>query len=277
MNTVAAILQGITQGVTEFLPISSSGHLFLIGQFLKKQAPSLSLVLILHLATLLCVFAVFNKEIFSLAKNIKKKPNQKLLFHVLISLLPLAGVGLFFRPLIQESFEKHIVGAGFLSTGLLLLSLLFARAKNRSLNEIGPKTALAIGLAQAMAALPGFSRAGWTVAIALYCGLRPRDAVYFSFLISIPAVFGSVLADGLLTLLLSSKSALHTGAGASAVGDRLSLFFPEGLASTGIAFICAFLSGIFSLWAILKMSQTQKLYLFSLWLIPLGLGVLLFL
>ena len=130
-----AILQGVAQGLTEFLPVSSSGHLFLIGRLFKGEPLSLSLVLILHLATLLSVFVVFRKELISFAGNIKQKTQKILLSNILTSLLPLAGAGLFLRPLIQKSFEKHIVGFGFLSTGLLLLSLLFAPKKKTPLGE----------------------------------------------------------------------------------------------------------------------------------------------
>ena len=270
----AVILQGVAQGLTEFLPVSSSGHLFLIGRLFKGGPLSLSLVLILHLATLLSVFVVFRKELISFAGNIKQKTQKILLANILTSLLPLAGAGLFLRPLIQKSFEKHIVGFGFLSTGLLLLSLVFAPKKNLSLEKINFKKALVIGFAQALAVLPGFSRSGWTISAGLYCGLCPRTAVYFSFLISIPAVFGSVTADVLLNFFQNPPP---PAAGNSPPIEALTAMFPEGLASTALSFFCAFLSGLFSLWAVLKMSQAEKLPLFSIWLVPLGLAVLLFL
>ena len=256
---------GFLQGITEFFPISSSGHLFLMEQFLKSDQASLSFVLILHAATLLSVVAVFFKDIKSFAFEIHKKENRKLFFKLVITLLPLFFVGLFFRSFVEQSFEKNTVTLGFFSSGLLLLSLFFVRKGKLSLKEMSFLQAFLIGLAQSVAVLPGFSRSGWTIAMGLYCGLAPRVAVYFSFLISIPAIAGSVLVNLALNFSKNSEkmnSDLLTG---------------TEIFSLSLSFVLAFFVGFLSLLVVLKMVQSKKLYLFSFYLLPLSLMLFLFL
>ena len=262
------IFLGFLQGITEFLPISSSGHLFLIEQILKTNQTSLSFILLLHIATLLSVLAVFSKDIKSFIFSIQKKKNLQLLTKLIISLIPLCFVGLFFRSFVEQSFEKNTVASGFLSSGLLLLSLFFIKKKNLSLEKMNLFQAFLIGLAQAVAVLPGFSRSGWTIAMGLYCGLTPRAAVYFSFLISLPAIAGSSMVDLVLYLSKKPEPVNANLLSTSEIDFSLSLLF---------AVFIAFLSGFFSLLLVLKMVQTKKFYFFSFYLLPLSLLVFLFL
>lgn len=255
------VFLGFLQGVTEFLPISSSGHLFLMEHILKTDRADLSLILILHTATFFSVCAVFYKDIKSFVFSLQKKKNLQLLLKVLVSLVPLLLVGLFFRSFVQQSFEKNTVALGFLSSGLLLLSLFFIRKKNLSLEEMSFFQAFLIGLAQSIAVLPGFSRSGWTISIGLYCGLSPRTAVYFSFLISLPAIAGSALVD--LVFHLSKQPLV----------DNLNIGFGSSL-SLLLSFLIAFSIGFLSLLLVLKMVQYKKLHLFSFYLLPLSLLVL---
>ena len=246
------------------MPVSSSGHLFLMNQILNGDPVSLSTVLLLHTATLFSVFAVFFKDIKSFVSGIQKKKNLQLFFKLLLSLVPLLFMGLFFKSFVQQGFEKDTVAFGFFSSGLILLSLFFVRKKNLSLEEMNFFQAFLIGLAQAVAVLPGFSRSAGTIAMGLYCGLTPRSAVYFSFLISLPAIAGSAVFD------LATYVSKHP--------EKISFYeflSAESGLSLSLSFFVAFVSGLFSLLMILKMAQGQKLYLFSFYLLPLSLIVFL--
>lgn len=258
-----SVFFGCIQGLTEFLPVSSSGHLFLVEQILKSDKAGLSFILILHTATFFSVLAVFYKEIKSFVLGIQEEKNLKLFFKILVSLLPLLFVGLFFKSFVQESFEKNTVALGFLSSGLLFLPLFFIKGKNLTLEKMSFGQAFLIGLAQSVAVFPGFSRSGWTIAVALYCGLAPRSAVYYSFLISLPAIAGSALVDLMLNL---SK---NPG------GDIL--FLGVEPVFVLLSFFVAFFSGFLSLLVVLKTVQKEKLYLFSFYLLPLSLLVFFFL
>ena len=256
------IFLGLVQGVTEFLPISSSGHLFLMEQVLNSDQLSLSFVLLLHVATFFSVFAVFYKEIKSFVFGIQKKSNRQLFFKLFVSVVPLFFVGLFCKSFIQQSFEKNVVVVGFFSSGLILLTLFFIKIKNLSLDKMSFFQAFLIGLAQAAAVLPGFSRSGWTIAVALYCGLTPRMAVYYSFLISLPAIAGSAFID-----LVSHFSTTPS------VQSLDSFLTAEFIFYLCPAFLTAFFSGWLSLILVLKTVQSEKLYLFSLYLLPLSFFV----
>lgn len=264
MTGISDIVYGLFQGATEFLPVSSSGHLFLMDWILNGESSSLTFVLFLHLATFLVICLVFFKDIGNFLWNLKTRQNQILFLKLLVSLIPLVIVGLFLRSFVQQSFEKNTVALGFFSTALLLSSLFFIKRKDRSLEEMSFFHAFLIGLSQSLAVLPGFSRSAWTIATGLYCGLSPRWAVYFSFLISLPAIFGSVLVE--FVFYESKDPQMLTS---------LSSFSEWGFLS--LSFFSAFFSGLFCLLLVIKMVQSQKLYLFAFYLFPLSLFVFLFL
>ena len=257
------VFLGFLQGITEFLPVSSSGHLFLMEQVLKSDKLSLSFVLVLHLATFFSVFVVFFKEIKVLIFGIQKKENFQLFLKLVVSLIPLLFIGLFFKSFVQQSFEKNTVALGFLSSGLLLFSLFFVRKKDMSLKQMSFFQAFLIGLSQSLAVLPGFSRSGWTIATGLYCGLSPRSAVYFSFLISLPAIAGSFLMDFLFSENVNKIN--------------FQFLFDLEFFSLSLAFLTSFLSGLLALFLVLRMVQSKKLYLFSFYLLPLSVLVFLLL
>lgn len=255
------IFLGFLQGVTEFLPVSSSGHLFLLEYILNKAQTNLSFILFLHGATFLSILLVFFKDIKYFLFGIKDKTNLNLLFKVIVSLLPLIFVGLFLKPLVEQSFQKNIVALGFFSSGLLLFSLFFVKRRSLSLEEMSFKKAFLIGLAQSLAVLPGFSRSAWTIAAGLYFGLAPRTAVYYSFLISLPAIAGSVFMDVTSQVLGSGTASFH---------------FDFDL-SFWLSFFIAFVSGCISLLLVLKLVQVNKLQVFSFYLLPLSVFLVFFL
>ena len=248
-----SLFLGFLQGLTEFLPISSSGHLFLFSQ----GESSLSFVLLLHLATFFSITLVFFKDIkLFLNQGIKREVSVFLKFFV--ALLPSILVGLFLRDWVEEQFQKNIVALGFLVSGLLLASLFFFKAKQKSLPELVWSQALFIGAMQALAILPGFSRSALTIVAGLYCGLSPRGAVLFSFLISLPVILGSSLVD-----LSGSFSSFYWDS-----GKFLEL---------GLAFLLSFITGAVCLLWLLKLVQKHKLQYFSFYLISLSGFVFLFL
>ena len=245
------IFLGFLQGVTEFLPISSSGHLFLAKKLMSAEKLSLSFVLLVHLATFFSVLVFFYKDIKQLLFSFSKQP--LLFFKILTALAPTLIVGLFFKSFVEQSFEKNAVALGFLASGFLLFSLFFIKQKQKSLEEINFLQAFLIGAMQALAVLPGFSRSALTITTGLYCGLSARSAVFFSFLISLPVIAGSSLID-----FFSSSGSV------SANGIEL-----------GLSFLTAFITGVLSLFFVLKSTQSHKLRFFSFYLFPLSLFVFL--
>ena len=247
------IFLGFLQGITEFLPISSSGHLFLAKKLMNTEELSLSFVLLVHLATFFSILLFFFKDIQQLIVNFFHQP--PLFFKILVSLTPTLIVGLFFKSFVEQSFEKNLISFGFLISGILLISLFFIKPKQKTLEEMSFLQAFLIGVMQALAVLPGFSRSALTITAGLYCGLSARSAVFFSFLISLPVIAGSSLID-----FLSQSSSFSTNTN----GIELSL-----------AFLTAFITGLLSLFFVLKAVQNHKLKFFSFYLIPLSLFVFL--
>ena len=246
---------GLLQGLTEFLPISSSGHLFLLEKFLHFTEDPLSFFLVLHGATALSILLVFFKDLKQLSFSIQKKENQLLILKILTALVPLIFVGLLFQSNLEKyGFQEWVVGLGFLLTGLLLFTppSLFKNRQAGELKDLSFPVAFAIGLAQTLAVLPGFSRSGWTIAVGLLLGLKSRAAVSFSFLIALPAIFGSCLVFFLQE-------------------GGIRIFSGELL----WAFVTAFISGTLSLLLVLTLVRQRKFYIFGFYLIPLG-GYLLF-
>ena len=245
------IFLGFLQGVTEFLPISSSGHLFLAKKLMNTEEFSLSFVLLVHLATFFSITIFFFKDIKILIFDFFKQ--KALFFKILVSLIPALIVGLFFRSFIEQSFETNLVAGGFLFSGILLCSLFFIKQKNKTVSEMSFLQAFLIGLIQALAILPGFSRSALTITTGLYFGLSARSAVFFSFLISLPVIAGSSLIDFLSQAPVFSRNI-----------NKIDLIF---------SFLVAFITGILSLLLVLKSTQTHKLKFFSFYLIPLSFFV----
>lgn len=225
MNELTALLLGIVQGLTEFLPVSSSGHLELtkaIAQTNVLPEESLLFTIVLHAATALSTIVVFRQDIgVILTELMRFKPSPSLYFtiYVILSMIPAAIVGLFLEELITVLFDQNIVlvGAMLLITGGLLF--LADRAK-ASKKDIDAKSALTIGVMQAVAILPGISRSGATIATAVLLGVDKEKAARFSFLMVIPLIFGSmakslldagsVQMDGNIGLLLLGFFAAFT-------------------------------------------------------------------
>ncbi len=196
------IIIGALQGITEFLPVSSSGHIAILEHWFGAFSPDLSREVALHLATLLAVLLYFRRKILKLLLSWIKGRELNYLLFIAVGSLPAALVGLTLKNWIEAAFASPIlIGFLFCITGAILLSTKWARKSGSELNWV---RALAIGVAQALAVLPGISRSGSTIAAALHMEIPPEEAFEFSFLLSIPAIAGA----GLLEAINLSPSAL---------------------------------------------------------------------
>jgi undecaprenyl-diphosphatase len=192
MGLIQAIILGIVQGVTEFLPISSSGHLVLFQKLFGLTEGVITFDVAVHLATLIAVFIVFKDDIFDLIR----KPFTKLTYLLIVGTIPAVIFGLLFKDVISTLFESgKSLGFEFLLTGLALLYAENVQSRNKKLGDTGYSDAALIGTAQAIAILPAISRSGLTIAGALARGLNREFAAKFSFLLSIPAILGAAVLD----------------------------------------------------------------------------------
>jgi undecaprenyl-diphosphatase len=210
MTPLQAILLGTLQGLTEFLPVSSSGHLVLLQHFLNLQEPALLFDILVHVATLLAVVAIYHRDIWKLATACRPWPSARsspelaedeerantrwLGYLVLLANVPTALIGLTFASTLERLFmTPWTVGAALIATGLALWSLRYIRRPGVEGSSIYVWQALVLGFVQGLALIPGISRSGSTITAALWCGLDREAAARFSFLIAIPAITGAVL------------------------------------------------------------------------------------
>lgn len=190
------LLLGIIQGLTEFLPVSSSGHLAIFGKLLKDV--NLSFFILLHLATLIAVIWFLRHYIVELIIRFFKLEKKALMIvlYVVISTIPAAILGLIFNNQIEKAFTKDSMIAIFLSiTGLTLFISDFRKEGSLNIEKLGFLNALIIGIFQSFALLPGISRSGMTLVAALLIGLNRKEAIKYSFLISIPAILGAFVLE----------------------------------------------------------------------------------
>lgn len=254
MELLNAIILGIIQGLTEFLPVSSSGHLELGKALLGDNAiaeESLLFTVILHFATALSTVVVFRKDIIAIIKGLFKfKWNTETQFSVkiILSMIPAVIIGLFFETQLEQLFSGNIilVGAMLLLTGGLLF--LADKAANTT-KTVSQKNAVIIGLAQAIAMLPGISRSGATIATSVLLGVDKAKAARFSFLMVIPLIFGKIAKD-----LLS--------------GDLS--FENHQIIPLSAGFIAAFISGLFACTWMISIVKKSKLSYFAYYCFVVG-------
>ena len=209
IEILRALVLGVVQGATEFIPVSSSAHLVIVPWLAGWPDPSLLFDTVLHWGTLLALLLVFWRELWaifiatlqSLARRSLADPNARLGWYIVVGTLPVVAIGFFFEDFFEALFsDAAAAGRALFITALLLAgSELLTRRRSRGV-ELGRMRwdqAIAIGLAQAVALVPGISRSGSTIAMGLGIGLRREAAARYSFLLSIPAVLGA----GVLQLL----------------------------------------------------------------------------
>ena len=200
MDTLQAIILGVVQGLTEFLPVSSSGHLQLANEILGTDLnpeSNLTFSLTLHAATVLSTVVILWAEIWKLLKGIFSRTftaEQAYVLKIVISMIPVGIVGLFFKDYIEAAFSSiAVVGVMLLVTAALLTFADYAKPRQKE--SLSYRDAFIIGLAQAVAVLPGLSRSGSTIATGLLLGNKKESVAQFSFLMVLPPILGNALLD----------------------------------------------------------------------------------
>lgn len=262
MNVWEAVLLGVIQGLTEFLPVSSSGHIELGKFFLGAQLEeNLLFSIVVHAATALSTVVVFRKEIGRLIAGLLQfRWNDEAQFaaKILVSMIPVGVVGILFKKQIEIFFEGQItlVAAMLIFTGLLLLFAHYFRPEQGA--DVSFVKAFLIGIAQAIAILPGISRSGATIAAALLLGVKREYAAPFSFLMVLPPIFGATLLE---------------------VKDYLEVTDPAHMPTTALigGFAAAFLVGMFACSAMIRLVRNSRLLYFAFYCLAVGAAVLVYL
>lgn len=249
MNYFEAILLGVIQGLTEILPISSSGHLVLTEHILQLKQPGILFELMVHFGTLLSVLVYFHKKIFSMIKSVfvaGKTSERKMVYYLIVGTIPAVIAALLFEDFFEEAFSSPVMtSVMLLVTGLILLSTRFAKLKSLPLNI--PRSVI-IGVGQALAIMPGISRSGTTISTGLFLGLKPYEAAEFSFLLSIPAILGAIV--------FKFKSVLSLNA--EIIGPYL------------VGTIFAFLTGLIAVYILLDLIRKGKFIYFGIYCLVAG-------
>jgi len=203
MNISQAIFLGIVQGLTEFLPISSSGHLVFFQSLFGMEEPQLLFDVMVHFGTLFAVIIYFRRDLLGIIRGIgssitgeKNGEGAKLLFLIIIASIPTGFMGLLCKDWFETLFSKPtIVSVMLLITGSILYLTRWAKKEKRFLGKMRWSDAILIGIAQGIAIIPGISRSGATISMGLFCGLNRELAGRFSFLLSIPAILGATFLE----------------------------------------------------------------------------------
>ncbi|MFB1023589.1 MAG: undecaprenyl-diphosphate phosphatase [Vicingaceae bacterium] len=260
MDVLDAIILGIIQGLTEFLPVSSSGHLEIAKAILGDESlpkDSLLFTVILHFATALSTIVIFRKDIGVILKGLFQfKWNEELQFSlkIILSMLPATFIGLFYEEELEQLFGGNIrfVGAMLLVTAVLLL---LADLSKKTSKNVTFKDAAIIGISQAIAMLPGISRSGATISTSVMLGNDKSKAARFSFLMVVPLILGKVAKD-----ILGGKITIES-----------SNFTP-----LLIGFIAAFVSGLFACTLMIRLVKKSKLKYFSIYCAVVGVVAIVF-
>ena len=245
VTLIDAIILSIIQGVTEWFPVSSSGHLALAQQLLGFQ--NLSYDVFLHFAGIFAVLFVFKRDVLKLMSFNNK--SLKYIGLLVIALIPAGIIGFYFSDLIEGLFgNMQFLGVFFIFSGILVYSTKFSVEKK---SEISNKDAVFIGLLQALAVLPGISRSGMTISTGLHRGISKRAAIRFSFLMSIPLILGASVLKA-RDLVVSEID--------------LSILF--------VSFVITFLVSLVTIKMLIKIIRSDKFYLFGVYNVVLGIVVL---
>jgi undecaprenyl-diphosphatase len=255
MELLDAIILGIIQGLTEFLPVSSSGHLELGKAILGEDnlpEEGLMFTVVVHFATALSTIVVFRKDIWEILRDLLKfQWNESTQFasKIVISMVPAVIVGLMFEKQLEQLFDGNIlfVGCMLIVTALLLF---FADKAKNTLKPVHFKNAFFIGIAQAIAMLPGISRSGATISTSVLLGVDKSKAARFSFLMVVPLIFGKIAKDIL-------------------GGDLAYSSVSFGYLSAG--FLAAFIAGLLACTWMIKLVRNSKLKYFSIYCLLVGM------
>ena len=196
MSFFDAIVLGIIQGLTEFLPVSSSGHLVLAEHLFNVKMPGVTFEVLIHLGTLVSVLIYFREKLYRLVKALFTKEmvaERRIIFLLIIGTIPAGLAGVLLRDWFEKTFSNPIeTSIELIITGLILLVPRFFKAGTKAVTA---GTSLIMGVGQAIAILPGISRSGTTIVSGMLAGVKPSEAAEFSFLLSIPAIGGAILLE----------------------------------------------------------------------------------
>jgi undecaprenyl-diphosphatase len=261
-----ALVMGITQGLTEFLPVSSSGHLILVPYLFGWDDPfidSLAFSVVLHAGTLLALLVYFRDDWFRLIpaglaairdRSFRGDPDRKLAWMIALSTIPAAIAGVLLNDIIESAVRQPGLVAATLVIGAGILWLADRwGARTRTVEDVGPGTALGLGAAQAIALIPGVSRSGISISAALFAGLQRVDAVRYSFLMATPITAAAVLFEGV-------KLARGEVAGAT-----------PGVLLVGV--VSAFVAGVLAITVLLRYVRTQSFTIFVVYRVVLAVVV----
>lgn len=254
MDIIDAIILGIIQGLTEFLPVSSSGHLELGKAILGDSTlpeESLLFTVVLHFATALSTLVVFRKDIFDIVKGLFQfKWNEETQFSVkiVLSMIPAVIIGLFFEEQLESLFGGNILFVGMMLMITALLLWLADKAKDTQ-KPVSFQNAFTIGIAQAIAMLPGISRSGATISTSVLLGNDKSKAARFSFLMVVPLIFGKIAKD-----LLSGDITTESG----------------NFTALSVGFVAAFVSGLVACTWMIKLVKKSKLSWFAIYCLIVG-------
>ena len=278
MEWFEALILGLVQGLTEYLPVSSSGHLLLGKEILgvNVDGGGTTFEVLVHVATVFSTIVVLWKEVTWIFKGLFKKPikaslttetdnnlfgwhfnmEQRYVFLIILSMIPIGIVGVFFKDYVDALFEGDlmVVGVCLLFTAMLLTFSQYFSPKKP--HDIKAKDAIVIGLSQALAVLPGLSRSGTTIATGLLLGNRREHLAQFSFLMVIPPILGEALLD--------AKDIFVGGAETLSVSAMV------------IGFLAAFLSGCFACKALIALVKRCKLVYFAIYCAIIGVLAIVF-
>jgi undecaprenyl-diphosphatase len=251
-SLIKVLILGLIQGITEWFPVSSSGHLVILKNLFKINEPVVFYV-VLHFASLLVLLLFYRIEIIDLIRGLinKDKYSRNFIFMLFISSLPIALIGFFFNNLIKSIFNNlKTVGISLIFTSVILFSSKYPKKKNKKLNY---KNSFVIGIAQAIALFPGVSRSGVTISSGLMQGIKKKDVTKFSLLLAIPAIIGANILEFRYITEIQNFQLLI------------------------ISFIITLISGYISLNLLIKIIENKKFSYFSYYCFFLGIIILFFL
>jgi undecaprenyl-diphosphatase len=254
MNLWQGLILGLVQGLTEFLPVSSSGHLVLVEALTGVHFTDVTVEVSLHVATLASVLVLYGRRLWAIVRGVVAGDGPSVRYAVLlvIATIPAGVIGVLFHHQIEDAFHSLMwLGIQFLITGVILWSTRRSSGGTQTVPSTGAATA--IGFAQAFAILPAISRSGATIAAALRAGLTPAAAAEFSFLMSIPVIAGA----GLLEARNAALNMAHVGA-----------------LPWAVSFVAAFAAGIWSIRWLVKLLQRGRFYAFAPYCWAVGLFTL---
>jgi len=262
MSLVVAILLGVIQGLTEFFPVSSSGHLALFGAWFGMDEPDLVFDILLHVATLFAIVVYFRRDWITLAGQLLGRGNpsdlpKATIWYLVLATIPAGFVGVFLGDQVAWLHGQVAwVGALLCVTATLLFLGYGVKGSGKNLDSMGWVIVLVMGIAQAFAILPGISRSGATIMVGVFMGLNRKEAARFSFLMAVPVIAGAAV--------LAVKEVIED----PALAERISGAYAAG-------FVAAFVAGFVALAFMMKLLEGRRFYRFAWYCLALGLYAIL--